>query len=175
MNNEQKKKIESYIGIALAILPILVFIATPSHMNSHFDYTLNGFIDKYLLGKGYYIPSNYPFAAKTVNSFSVVLAIILGVFVGIWRKDGINSEKISKNALIGFFIILCLGVAAFFTGLNPQEFSEPTLRRSFGTGESFHNNPVLFLAMMVGKTICIYLGIRVPLAYLLYSLDKIRK
>ena len=47
--------------------------------------------------------------------------------------------------------------------------------RSFGTSESFHNNPILFLVMMIGKEICIYFGIRVPLTYLLYSLDKIRK
>lgn len=168
-----KKKFESYVGYTLVIFPILLFIVIPAHPSSYFDYTLNDFIDKYLLGNGYYSPPNYPFTSKVVNSFSVAIAIVLGIFIGFWRKDDV--EYVPKYVFLACLIFFGVGIFTFLLSLNPQEFRESTLRRSFGTSESFHNNPILFLVMMIGKEICIYFGIRVPLTYLLYSLDKIRK
>ena len=175
MNNKQKKKAENYICIALAVFSLLLFVIIPVHPASPFDFMLNDFIDKYLLGNGYYSPPKYPFTSKVINSFSVVSAIALGIFVGIWRKDGVEPHKLPNYTWLGILGMFGLGVATFFTSLNPQEFSESTLRRSFGTSESFHNNPVTFLAMMIGKQIWIYISVRFPLTYLLYSLDKIRK
>lgn len=168
-----KKKVESYVGYTLIIFPILLFIIIPTHLSSHFDYLLNDFIDKYLLGNGYYSPPNYPFTSKVINSFSVVLAIISSIFIGIWRKDDV--EYIPKYIWLTCLMFLVVGICTFFLSLNPQEFRESTLRRSFGTSESFHKNPILFLIMMIGKEICIYFSIRVPLTYLLYGIDKIRK
>ena len=178
MNNEQKKKAENYIFYSLFIITVLIFIISPAHLNpnSRLDNIINNFIDIYLLGNGYYLPSNYPFAAKITNSFSVILAVIAGVFVGIWRKDGIEQKnKHIKYAWIGVLLILGLGIASFFLSLNHQEFREPAFRRSFGTNESFHNNPFLFLLMMIAKQSCIYAGIRAPLTLLFYYIDKIRK
>ncbi|KPN73978.1 MULTISPECIES: hypothetical protein [Neisseria] len=175
MNKEQKKKAENYIFYPLLASTVVIFIISPAYIdpNNRFDHMLNNLIDHYLLGNGYYSPTYYPFAAKITNSFSVVLAIIAGVFVGILRKDGI--EYVSKSLWFACLVMLGLGIATFFLSLNPQEFREPTFRRSFGTSESFHNNPVLFLFMMIVKQVCIYAGIRVPLSLMLYYIDKIRK
>ena len=96
MNNEQKKKIESYIFYALLALPIVLFIFTPAFPSTNFDYALNNFMNKYLLGNGYYIATAYPFAAKVNNNFTVVFAVIAGVFVGIWRKDGVVTPVPKK-------------------------------------------------------------------------------
>ena len=171
-----KKKFESYVGYTLIIFPILLFIVIPAHPSSYFDYTLNDFIDKYLLGNGYYSPPNYPFTSKVVNSFSVAIAIVLGIFIGFWRKDDVEENlKYMKYSWIWILLILGLGISAFSLSINPQEFKESKLRRSFGTSESFHNNPITFLFMIIVKQICLYIGIRAPLTYLLYSLDKIRK
>ncbi|UOO76951.1 hypothetical protein LVJ85_00075 [Neisseria sp. Dent CA1/247] len=170
-----KKKAENYIAISLAVFSFLLFIVIPAYPSSHFDYYLIDIIDNYLLGNGYYSPPNYPFTSKVINSFSVLLAIILGIFVGIWRKDDIEPDKITKYTWLGILIIFIMGIYTFFLSLNPQEFRESTLRRSFGTSQSFHNNPITFLAMMIGKQIWIYISIRSSLAYLLYKIDNIRK
>ncbi|UOO76953.1 hypothetical protein LVJ85_00085 [Neisseria sp. Dent CA1/247] len=175
MNKEQRKRAESYIFYSLPFITVIIFVVSPAYMdiNSKLDNALNHFIDNYLLGNGYYSPPNYPFAAKITNSFSVVIAIVAGVFAGIWRRNDI--ERIYKYTWLVCLGILALGVATFFTSLNPQEFRESTLRLSFGTSQSFHNNPITFLAMMIGKQLWIYISVRAPLTYLLYKIDKIRK
>ena len=168
-----KKRAEDYIYFSAFAATVVLFFLLPSHANTQFDYYLNDFIDKYLLGNGYYSPPDYPFSAKVTNSFSVIFGVIGGTFIGIWRKDGV--KYVSKSVWIGCLIMLALGIGSFFLSLNPQEFRESTLRRSFGTSESFHNNPFLFLLMMLAKQGCIYMGIRGPLTLLLHYVDKIRK
>lgn len=172
MKSEQRKQVENYIFYSIFIATVLIFMVSPSHITSSFDYYLNEFIDKYLLGNGYYSPSNYPFAAKVTNSFSVVLAVASGIFIGIWRKNDVEREE--KYAWLGCLIALGLGIATFFLSLEPQEFRESTIRRSFGTSESFHNNPILFLFLMISKQGCIYMGIRITLTFLLYDRSRFR-
>ena len=167
-----KKQVENYIFYALLIFPVVLFILIPAHPAGDFDFALNRFVDKYLLGNGYYMPSNYPFSAKVVNSFTVGFAVIMGTFVGIWRKDDVI--RVPKHIWCYCLLIFGLGISTFLLSLYPQVFKVST-GRSFGTSEAFHNNPVLFLFMIIAKEICIYIGIRAPLTFLLFAIDYSRK
>ena len=118
------------------------------------------------------MPSNYPFSAKVVNSFTVGFAVIMGTFVGIWRKDDVI--RVPKHIWWYCLLIFGLGISTFLLSLYPQVFKVST-GRSFGTSEAFHNNPVLFLFMIIAKEICIYIGIRAPLTFLLFAIDYSRK
>ncbi|MBF0804973.1 MULTISPECIES: hypothetical protein [unclassified Neisseria] len=140
-----RKKTEGYVGYSLFIIPVLIFILTPVHPESYTAYRLDGFIDRYLLGNGWYSPSNYPFAAKVTNSFSVVLAVVTGLFIGIWRRNDIITP-LPKNIgwSLGWSLLLILGLGTYagLISFYPQEFSIFSGRRSFMFTESFHNNPV---------------------------------
>ncbi|WP_274585645.1 hypothetical protein V6667_00790 [Neisseria leonii] len=165
-----RTKIEEYTVYSILILPAVLFIFIPAHPTGSFDLALNRFIDDYLLGNGYYLPSDYPFAAKVINNFSVVLAVISGAFMGFWRRNDLVIP-LPKNIRKANLIILCLGLWAFWLSLHQQEFS--TLKgRNFMATESFHNTPHLFLALLSSKTICIYAGLRVPITFSLYFLRK---
>ncbi|MFC3874759.1 hypothetical protein [Neisseria musculi] len=165
-----RKQIENYVFISLFVIPVLIFISTPAHPGSDTAYRLDGFIDRYLLGNGWYSPSNYPFAAKVTNSFSVVLAVVTGFFMGIWRRNDIITP-LPKNSgwSLGWSLLLILGLGTYagLISFYPQEFSIFSGRRSFMFTESFHNNPVFFIGLMAAKTVCIYLPFRM-VAFAIY-------
>lgn len=154
-----RKQVENYIFSLSFILPVLIFIVTPAHPSGSISYRLDGFINQYLFGNGWYSPSNYPFAAKVTNSFSAVLAMVTGLFMGIWRRNDIIGS-FPKNTGWYFLVIFGLGIYMLLKSFYPQEFSAFRGRGSFIFTESFHNNPILFLAMMIVKTACIYLSFR---------------
>ena len=168
-----KKQIENYIGWALVAFSILIFIVTPAHPTEPFHFFLNSFMDKYMLGNGFYIATAYPFTAKVTNNFTVAIALIMGVWVGIWRRNCIIKLP-SKNIWLGIGFLVVLFYVTFSMSYNHQEFYESTFRRGFGTSESFHNTPVLFLFMIVMKQICLYAAVRALITLLLYRLSKIK-
>lgn len=141
-----RKKVEGYVFISLFILPTLVFIITPAHSMGGTGYRLNDFLNQYLFGNGWYSPSNYPFAAKVTNNFSVIWAIATGLFTGIWRRNDIIVSLMPKNAGWYFLLIVALGLYLILKSYYPQEFSVYNGRRSFVFTEYFHNNPIFFWA-----------------------------
>ncbi|MBF0804975.1 MULTISPECIES: hypothetical protein [unclassified Neisseria] len=156
-----RKQIENYVFISLFVIPVLIFISTPTHPEDNITLQIDDFIDRYLLGNGWYSPSNYPFAAKVTNSFSVVWAVVTGSFMGIWRRNDIIPSLLPKN--IGWILLVMVGLGAYMILMSfyPQEFNTSGGRRSFPFTESFHNSPPLFLAMIIVKEVCIYLPFRI--------------
>ena len=169
-----KAKIENYLICGLFILPVLVFAVLPAHAESRFDFWLNSLIDQSIFADGYYKPPRYPFAARVVNAFSVVYAVIGGIVMGIWRRDSVIRSKIPKNLwliMISTFLVSC---GMFWISITPQEFKVVS-GRSFGVTESYHNNPVLFLFLMVSKGVIIYAFLRMSITYPLYFLSSPKK
>lgn len=169
-----KKKVESYLLYVFLLLPVILFIVTPAFPSNHFHFVLNDFMDKYMLGNGYYLATDYPFTAKVSNNFTVAFAVVSGIFIGVWRRNEVEREIPPSMWWYGL-VLLGIGWATFSLSLNPQEFVEPTSRRSFGTSESFHNNPAMFIGMIIMKEVCIYGGLRGPITLLFYIINRIKK
>ncbi|KPN73979.1 MULTISPECIES: hypothetical protein [Neisseria] len=169
-----KAKIENYLICGLFILPILVFTVLPAHAESGFDFFLNSLIDRSIFADGYYKPPRYPFAARVVNAFSVVCAVIGGIVMGIWRRDSVIRSKIPKNLWLIMAALFVVSCYMFWISITPQEFKVVS-GRSFGVTESFHNNPVLFLFLMVSKSVIIYVFLRASITYSLYLLSSPKK
>lgn len=158
------KKIEEWFFWTVLFFPIMVFLLTPSHTVSPAEHQLAAFIDEYLFGQGYYKPTAYPFAAKLTNSLSFVFAVASAISVSLilYRT---KYPFDSGNHIIGLFIIWALMAYMIWITVVHKDFSMAK-GVSFGTKASFHNNPVLFLFMMVCKTSVIYFAIRYTLAVL---------
>lgn len=165
-----KKQVETYVFYSLFAITILIFIVIPTHPIGDIGYRIDDFFNQYLFGNGWYKPSNYPFAAKITNSLSVVFAISAGVAMGIWRKNDIITP-LPKNIWWSCLFFLVLGVMMLWESIFHQEF-KITSGRSFGTSETFHNNPIFFTFFMVIKTGAIYLGFRFPTSLMLHFLSR---
>lgn len=170
--NKRKSILEQWIIVfSLIVFPAVLFIIIPERPINSFDFHLNYFIDKYLFGNGYYKPSNYPFTAKVVNNFSVIIAFIIAVLLPIWRK---NEEFIIPKEIkivhILFFILI-LWMFSLWLSISPQEFKNPK-GRSFGVTESFHNNPFSFLLLIFAKSIGIYLFPRISISLVLNKIYR---
>lgn len=170
----EKKKIENYIVCILIFCSILLFILTPDSLTGSSSISLNDFMDKYMFGNGYYIPPNYPFAAKVTNNFTVTCALVLGILVGIWHTEGVVTPlpKIIWLSILAISLLLFISLHISF---EPQEFRENTMRRGFGTSESFHNNPFLFMSMMLAKEFCIYTCTRALTTFSVYGISQLKK
>ncbi|MBF0804974.1 MULTISPECIES: hypothetical protein [unclassified Neisseria] len=168
-----RKQAENYVFAAIAIITILVFIITPAYPSGGIGYRIDDFFNQYLFGNGYYKPSNYPFAAKVTNSISVVLAVVTGFFMGIWRRNDVIVSLMPKNFWLWILVVLGLVIIAVLVSIYPQEFSVSKGRLRMT--ETFHNNPVSFMVVMLAKTICIYAPVRFLVSltfYLLIRKDK---
>ncbi|MFC5921240.1 hypothetical protein ACFPVS_11055 [Neisseria weixii] len=158
------KKIEDWVLVAVSLFPVAVFLLTPAQAVSPAEHQLAAFVDEYLFGQGYYKPEAYPFAAKLTNSFSFILAVAAAIIFSLSQYHK-KIQFDSANHIIGMFIFLALMAFTVWLTVVHQDFSM-TKGVSFGTKASFHNNPVLFLFMMVCKTSVIYFAIRYTLAVL---------
>ena len=154
------KKYELFPFLAVMLFPVFVFLLSPSYLTES-NLSLNRFMDDYLLGNGYYLPSNYPFAAKITNNFSVVFAVILALVWGILRLIHREGYYIPDKKQLWKYSVLILGLCAFcvYKSVLPQEFRVPQTRNWMLT-ESFHNIPVCFLYLMICKNTMIHYGIR---------------
>ena len=170
---ESRKKFEEYVMYGLVVITIMMFIFFPTHADSSFYVWLNGFLDKYLFGNGYYKPTAYPFAAKATNSLSVVLTVIVGIWMGIFRRHDVSVHP--KKLFWPWICIFILTLLTFWTSMFPQHFSVNPPKRSFGLTESFHNNPFLFMMLMFMKNGTIYIGFRVSVALFLFILINKKK
>lgn len=152
------KKYEMLTLYTVMLLPIVIFTLSPSHISGDWEKALNQFMDNYLLGNGYYLPSNYPFAAKITNNFGTVLAVLTAVVLGFWRlKETLNPKHLPSwkiSLVILFLMFFLLNVS-----ITPQEFKVPRGRVSMQT-EAFHSNYFGFLFLMISKNTMIYCGIR---------------
>lgn len=172
---ESRKKFEGYVVYTVAVLTILLFVLMPKYADGAFAVWLNGFLDNYLFGNGYYKPTAYPFASKVTNSLSVVMTVIAAAWMGIFRKNDVTFS-ISKIRLFWYWlIIIFLMLFCFHLSMYPRYFATTPPRRSFGLTESFHNNPFLFMFMMFMKNMMIYTGVRTLVTFPLYFLSKNRK
>ena len=167
---ESRKKFEEYVIYGWAAVTIMMFILFPSHADNSFSIWLNGFLDKYLFGNGYYKPTAYPFAAKATNNLSVVLTVLAGIWVGIVRRDdvSVSPKKLLMPAILVFLMMLFM----LWTSIWPQNFYVNSSKIRFGLTESFHNNPFLFMLLMFAKNMMIYLGIRMLITFFLFSLNN---
>lgn len=163
-------KIENFSIISMLIVMVLIFISTPSHSDSNFTLFLNKILDNYLFGKGYYKPTAYPFAAKVTNSLSTILAILTGIFVGIVCRKGFTMPQMSKFQIF-MAIALFTGLMVYFLYISiyHQEFKISS-GRSFGTTDSFHNNPLSFMFLIMCKGLTIYVWFRVIIPMVIYIL-----
>lgn len=158
------KKLDFFMFWIVFLFPIIVFIFTPAYAENESTIGVANYFDKFLFGNGYYKPDSYPFAAKLTNSLSFIFAVIASVSASLFqcrKKYTFNS----KNIILGSVIIVGLTVFMIWLSVVHQDFST-TKGISFGTKASFHNNPVLFLFLMVSKTAIIYGGIRYVLAFI---------
>ena len=169
-----KAKIETYVFYSGMVLPILIFLWLPAHVGSEFDFWLNSLVDQSIFAGGYYKPPRYPFAARVVNAFSVVYAAATGIIMGIWRRDSVIRSKLPKNLWLLMTVSFLLCCAAFWLSIIPQEFKVVS-GRSFGSTENFHNNPVLFLFLLLSKSGVIYAFLRTSITYSLYLLSSPKK
>ena len=151
ISNEMKFRqvFESYVMVGVPLLSVLIFIFTPSHADDEILIRLNEFLDEYLFGNGYYKPSAYPLAAKVANSFSVILSICSGIWMGIYRRKDVSTSI--QHPFAGMFVLIVLTLLCIWSSMYPQQFSINPPRRSFGLTESFHNNPWLFMMLMIMK------------------------
>lgn len=164
-----RKQIEHYVFYGILILSAFLFILLPKHPVSSLDFYLNRLVDDSIFANGYYQPSNYPFAAKVTNAFSVPIAIVSGIFMGIWRRNDIVSA-LPKNTWLILLIIIALGYHQIEISIYPQEYGRGRL-----TNEKFYNTSFFFLFVMLCKTVCIYIAFRMPITLVLYTLKIGRK
>ena len=172
ISNEMKFRqvFESYVMVGVPLLSVLIFILTPSHADDEILIRLNEFLDEYLFGNGYYKPSAYPLAAKVTNSFSVILSICSGIWIGIYRRKDVSTPI--QHPFAGMFVLIVLTLLCIWSSMYPQQFSINPPRRSFGLTESFHNNPWLFMMLMIMKNMMIYFGFRIACSFTLFFLRR---
>ena len=168
MKSRQKFELRMMYGLVFAT--IAIFIVAPAYADSKFYMFLNNFFDNYLFGNGYYKPTAYPFAAKVTNSLSVVLTVIVGILVGYVRRYDVLF--VPKRILLYIIIIWFATLYMFWTSVYPQHFSINPPKRSFGLTESFHNNPFLFIMLMIIKNTMIYIGMRLSTTFILFYFQR---
>lgn len=166
-----KSKAETYGFYSGIVLTILLFMWLPAYPESQFDFFLNNLIDHSIFADGYYKSSDYPFAARVVNAFSITYAVVTGIFMGIWRRKDII--KIIDKAWLWIAIFVVIAGYMFWISITHQEFSPPRWR-SFGTTEAFHNNPIKFLFLLISKAEAVYAVLRIVVTYTLYYLSNSR-
>lgn len=108
------KKYEMLALYTVMLLPIVIFTLSPAHLSGGWWKALNQFMDGYLFGNGYYLPSNYPFAAKVTNNFGTLFAILPAVFLGFWRLKETYNPKQLPSWKISLVILFGSGLSELF-------------------------------------------------------------
>lgn len=161
---ERAKKVESIFFISTLSLPIFMFFSVMALPDAQWPSYLVMFSQNYLGGDGFFIPSAYPDAAVTANGFSVGLAILAGVAMGVYRSiDFVIPEP---KVVAGVLLFVIFAAFALYISITPQEF-KTTPGRSFGRTEAFHNFPIFFLLFIVSKASVIYFGFRFSITVLI--------
>lgn len=162
MADVSRLKTEKYFLLSMIIFFIVLFTFLPSQVSGQWTFNVDILLDKCLFGNGYYKPKSYLFASKTVNSLSVCVSVISGLFFGVWCSKGVHIKQ--NVSMWPVFLLTLLSLYMIYESVVHQDFSTGTGRGSwFGRAESFHNNPFWFMFFMLLKSGGIYIGIRFPL------------